>query len=221
MSKSNKKHEWSIFKLILMVVEVMILSMIVVFFFTEIMVYRPEKSKVISEVPTTYSKSISETIHNDYLPLPLSKDEPEPPTFEEVVASYVFDICSDYPNVDPYLILSIICQESRFTPNVSNGGCVGLMQISEYWHKDRAARLGVTDFWDPYSNILLGVDLVNELLDRTNGDIYYALMLYNQTYSSAKSMYSQGIISQYAKDVVQRANLYKEGYFDGSYSSAS
>lgn len=219
--QSNSNHNNDIWKVILMVLELAILVGIVVILFTHSFNTRPEKSRLITEVPIIHSKSISKIIHNNYLPIPTPKDVPEPPSFEETVTDYVFNICKSYPNVNPYLVLSVIYQESRFIPNVSNGRCVGLMQISEYWHQDRAAKLGVTDFWDPYSNILLGVDLLNELLEKTDGDVYFALMLYNQTYSSAKQMYSQGIISNYAKDVVQRANEYEEECFYGSYSSAS
>lgn len=213
MQQTNKKPNNDIWKVIAMFIEVMLLSMIVVYFFTEMYQARPEKSRFTAIAEETYLKESDCSFNEGPLLLVMTKDCPDPLTFEEIVASYVFDICKDYPDVDPYLILSIIYQESRFAPNVSNGGCVGLMQISEYWHRDRAAKLGVTDFWDPYSNVLLGIDLVNELLDRANGDIYYALMLYNQTYSSARKMYTNGIISNYARDVVERADEYREGYF--------
>lgn len=214
MKKSNKNGFNNIWQLILILVEVAVLCAMVTLLFVKSWQTRPEKSKVESFV-ASYSKAEPQPHYSNPVVDQKSKDIPRQPTFEEVVASYVFDICEDYPAVDPYLVLSVIFQESRFKPNVSNGGCVGLMQISTYWHRDRADRLGVTDFLDPYSNVLLGVDLLNELLTRTKCDIYYALMLYNQTYESAHRMYSQGIVSDYAIDVVSRAQSYKEGYLYG------
>lgn len=214
MNKSNKNDFDNIWQLILILVEVAVLVGMVTLLFVKSWQTHPEKSKV-ETYAIVFSKESSSSHHSSPVTVRKSKDIPEQPTFEEVVASYVFDICEDYPAVDPYLVLSVIFQESRFKPNVSNGGCVGLMQISTYWHRDRAERLGVTDFLDPYSNVLLGVDLLDELLTRTKGDIYYALMFYNQTYESAHRMYSQGIVSDYAMDVVSRAQSYKEGYLYG------
>lgn len=83
--------------------------------------------------------------------------------------------------------------------------------MSTYWHSDRAARLGVSDFYDPYSNILVGVDLLNELLESSNGDIYRALTRYN----------GGSTIGRYANEVVNRANEYREVDIYGSKASSS
>lgn len=126
----------------------------------------------------------------------------EPPTWEEIVDSYVDGACKNYPAVPPALIKSIIYYESRYQPNVSNGSCVGLMQVSTSWHADRAARLGVTDLYDPKGNILVGVDYVNDLIE-SYGDIYVVLMVYNGD-NNVKRYYTEGYISSYAKSVVSR-----------------
>lgn len=131
----------------------------------------------------------------------LSKQSSEPIHLEQTIVNYVFDICEEYPEVDPYIVLGIIYYESRFTPNVSSGEYAGLMQVSTYWHRDRAARLGVTDFLDPYGNILIGVDLISELLEKYDGDIYKTLKFYS------------GGSTSYPGKVVSRANLYREGHF--------
>lgn len=131
-----------------------------------------------------------------------SISEPDPPSWEEIVNSYTVDICENYSNVSPLLVQSIIWHESTYRPNVSNGNCVGLMQVSTYWHADRATKLGVTDFYDPYSNILVGVDYLSSLIKSYN-DIYVALMVYNGD-ANVNKYYTEGYISSYARSVVSR-----------------
>lgn len=130
-------------------------------------------------------------------------------TQEEQIDLYVEDICEDY-GVDPYIVKSIIWHESRYNPNASNGNCVGLMQISTYWNAKRANELGVIDFYDPYSNILIGVDIISDMLNNNN-DIKLTLMLYNMDHDTAYSWYSQGKISDYALSVLDRAESLRRG----------
>jgi soluble lytic murein transglycosylase-like protein len=127
----------------------------------------------------------------------------------DTINSYVHDICYKY-KVDEYVIMSMIYHESTYRPNVRNGNHLGLMQISTRWHKDRASRLGVYDFYDPYSNVLLGVDYVSEL-SNTYKDIKLVLMLYNMGHDQAIDLYSKGIISYYAKSVLKKAEEYRIG----------
>lgn len=131
---------------------------------------------------------------------------PEPLEGRELYESYVHEICGSY-NVSPYLIISVIERESRFIPDVSNGNHVGLMQVSTYWHKDRASSLGVTDLYDPYGNILTGVDYFSDLINNyANGDVGYALMLYSMDNTQARKMHKNGQLSGYAKSVLARMN---------------
>lgn len=114
-----------------------------------------------------------------------------------------------YSNVDPDLVRAMIWHESRFQPNVHNGRCVGLMQVSTKWHADRAEKLGVTDFYDPYSNILLGVDYISEVLTDC-GDVGLALMIYNGD-SRAYDLYSVGELSSYADGILTMMKELKGG----------
>lgn len=214
MNKSNKKGSNNSWKLILLICEVVWIIFLVWLIFASSWDRRPEKYRNSSAIETSYSRVTIEVHNTNDLPILLSKEQPEKlqySSFEEIVASYVFDICQSYPEVDPYIVLSVIYHESRFIPNVSAGRCVGLMQISTYWHQDRAKRLGVTDFWDPYSNILIGVDLLNELMNMVNGDIYRALTRYN----------GGSGISNYAREVINIANEYREGNVYDPWSSTS
>lgn len=128
-------------------------------------------------------------------------------THEERIDMMVETVCESYPAVDPSVVKSMIWHESRYDPNAKNynGTCVGLMQVSTRWHADRAQRLGVSDFFDPYSNILLGVDYLSELIEKYN-DPYLALMVYNMGDGKALKLYRQGKTTRYSRSVMNRAN---------------
>lgn len=117
--------------------------------------------------------------------------EPEPEierpelTGVDLYLSYVDEITSTiYTDVDPLLVKAIIYHESRFDPDAvnSNGGAVGLMQISPKWHTNRADALGVS-LSDPYGNILVGCDILNELYKSHSKS--YSLNVYAGGYSYA------------------------------------
>jgi hypothetical protein len=131
------------------------------------------------------------------------------PTQRDIINNYVKEISAKY-KVDPWVIMSMIQTESEYNPNAKNGNCLGLMQISSYWHRDRARQLGVTNFYDPYSNILLGVDYISELINQY-GDIRLVLMLYNMDHNTALRMYKNGQITDYARTILARAEQYKKG----------
>ena len=137
----------------------------------------------------------------------------EPLTDEEQFNLYVDEICKLYTSVDPYLVKSMIWHESRYNPNCkSSAGAIGLMQIIPKWHKDRMNYHGVTDLTDPYGNILVGIDYLNDLY-RTNGSDKTALvlMLYNMSHTKAYELYESGKISSYAQSVMDRAEKLRSG----------
>lgn len=110
---------------------------------------------------------------------------------------------SEMYNVCPELIFAMIEHESSGNPKAENSGCYGLMQISERWHKDRMKRLGVTDLFDPYGNILVGVDYIAELAD-TYGDLEMVLMVYNGS-SDAQERWENNTPTEYAKSIMSRS----------------
>lgn len=136
-----------------------------------------------------------------------------PLTGEALYNSYVHEICElYYPNVDPYLIRSMIEQESSYRPDVigDSGRSYGLMQIQPRWNQERMDRLGVTDLLDPYSNLLVGIDLVSGLLE-SSPTVEYALMSYNGGPDYAHRLYAQGKVSGYASEVLARFYILKGG----------
>nr|DAP20753.1 MAG TPA: hypothetical protein [Bacteriophage sp.] len=66
----------------------------------------------------------------------------------------------------PELLMAMIEKESSGRPDVESGGCKGLMQISDRWHKDRMERLGVTDIYSVDGNIHVGADYLAELFEK-------------------------------------------------------
>lgn len=129
-----------------------------------------------------------------------------PLTEEQLIDSYVDDICRQYQNIPPQLIKSVIWHESTYDPKAINynGTCFGLMQIAPRWHKDRMAKLGVTDIYDPYGNILVGVDYLSELFTRYE-DMGLVLMMYNMSHNKAFEIHKQGRLTKYAQSVLDRA----------------
>ena len=87
--------------------------------------------------------------------------------------------------LDPYLIASIIRQESGFEPStVSNAGAVGLMQIMPHEAAAIATDAGLAppareQLFDPATNIAVGAAEFVQKLARTNGKTLLAIAAYN------------------------------------------
>lgn len=114
--------------------------------------------------------------------------------------AFIEDIAEQY-GLDTELVHAIIMVESNYDSNaVSSANCLGLMQISPKWHADRMERLGVTDLFDPYGNVLVGCDYLSELLE--DYDLEFALMIYNQGLDSATRTYQSSGQSGYSKKVM-------------------
>jgi soluble lytic murein transglycosylase len=88
-------------------------------------------------------------------------------------------------NLDPYLVTSLIRQESEFNPAaVSYANAWGLMQLLPSVGKAMAREEGLTHFetyqlLDPETNIRLGTRYLRHMLDRFGGVPEYALAAYN------------------------------------------
>lgn len=78
--------------------------------------------------------------------------------------------------LDPDFVSSVIKAESDFYPRaVSPKGAQGLMQLMP----GTAAKLGVSDPFDPVANVEAGTTYLSELLDLYNNDPIRALAAYN------------------------------------------
>jgi soluble lytic murein transglycosylase len=88
-------------------------------------------------------------------------------------------------NLDPYLVASLIRQESEFDPSViSHANAYGLMQLLPSVGKKMAHEEGIASFQtfqllDPAMNIRLGTRYLRQTLDHFGGVQEYALAAYN------------------------------------------
>jgi soluble lytic murein transglycosylase len=88
-------------------------------------------------------------------------------------------------NLDPYLVASLIRQESEFDPSaISYANAYGLMQLlpsvgRKMAHEEGIVNLQTFQLLDPAMNIRLGTRYLRQMLDRFGGVEEYALAAYN------------------------------------------
>ena len=122
----------------------------------------------------------------------------------------IFDICEE-KGISFELVMAIIMQESSFRPKVTGDGgySKGLMQIQERYHSDTMKELGVTDLYDPIGNVDVGVEILRGYFEELD-DVYHVLMRYNGGEPYATNMMKTGKVSDYAKEITERAIKYEE-----------
>lgn len=87
--------------------------------------------------------------------------------------------------LDPYLVASLIRQESEFNPGaVSRANAYGLMQLLPSVGKSIAKKQGIRrldtkQLLNPTTNLQLGTTNLKQVLDRFGGQVEYALAAYN------------------------------------------
>ena len=115
-----------------------------------------------------------------------------------------------FPNVPTSLVLAIISVESGFNKDlIGFNKDTGLMQIIEKWHKERIKKYMYdenVDLCDPRLNIMVGMDYLEELLEKGKGDVEFAVMAYNMGAERAWESYGKGRLSSYAKQVLYCMN---------------
>ena len=134
----------------------------------------------------------AKVVEKRYYDIPLSED----------LQDYIFEICEER-DIDPAIVIGIIERESDFRPGrMGDGGkSYGLMQVMKKWHVGRMKKLGVTNLKDPYQNVLVGIDYLDELIDRDKG-VEWALMAYNGGPSYANRKVASGVVTAYAAGVL-------------------
>lgn len=148
---------------------------------------------VEAPVPTEPETIIKTTIRYD---VPL----------DDSLQKYVIDMCNKR-GVAPSLVFAIMGRESNFNPNCvgDSGDSLGIMQIQPKWHQWRADKLGCLDWFNPYDNATVGIDIIAGLFEKYGDDVYMVLMAYNGGSSYANRMSSKGVVSDYAIKVNVRA----------------
>lgn len=137
--------------------------------------------------------------------------EPERTYYDVPLTEELQDVIIDTASgrgVDPALVLAVIEKESGYNPDASgdNGRSQGLMQIWRSFHEKRMEKLGAVNLYDPRDNVIVGIDILAEKLDKYE-DIEKALIAYNAGDAGAKKRYfSKGIYSNgYSQAVLKIA----------------
>ena len=155
-----------------------------------------------NEVSVEVTVKPLEQYETEYYDVPLSEE----------LQLHIFKECEKH-NIAPAIIIAMIEQESDFDASDigDNGNSYGLMQIQPKWHAGRMESLGCTNLLDPFQNVTVGIDYVAALKDKNN-DLYWVLMAYNAGPSKATEWFNNGIYSEYALEVVERASELEAGY---------
>lgn len=140
---------------------------------------------------------------------------------------------SEVNGLDPYLVASLIRQESEFNPGaVSRANAYGLMQLLPGTGKGTAKQVGLHNYktdslLDPTINIELGTKYFREMVDHFGGQVEYALAAYNAGSSRVESWRSSGSYRdieefvesipftetrEYVQAIVRNAEVYKRVY---------
>ncbi|MEO6828546.1 MAG: lytic transglycosylase domain-containing protein, partial [Acidobacteriaceae bacterium] len=105
---------------------------------------------------------------------------------------------SKQQGLDPYLVASLIRQESEFNPSViSYANAWGLMQLlpsvgSEMARKEHVRPFRTAYLLDPAVNLKLGTAYFRQLMDEFQGHPEYALAAYNAGDSRVKAWQANG-----------------------------
>ena len=118
---------------------------------------------------------------------------------------HIFKECEKH-DVDPAIIIAMIERESNFKADAigDDGESFGLMQIKVKYQYKRMLDLGCTNLLDPYHNVTVGIEILAERIQQGNG-IEWALMAYNGGSAYADEMVKHSKVSNYAIEVINRA----------------
>jgi soluble lytic murein transglycosylase len=100
--------------------------------------------------------------------------------------------------LDPYLVASLIRQESEFNPNaVSRANAVGLMQLlpktgRAVAKEEKLKRYNASQLYTPAVNLQLGTRYFRGMVDRFGGSFEYALAAYNAGSDRVQEWLGQG-----------------------------
>jgi soluble lytic murein transglycosylase len=135
--------------------------------------------------------------------------------------------------LDPYLVASLIRQESEFNPNaVSRANAVGLMQLLPKTGKAVARQVkmkgySASQLYTPAVNLQLGTRYFRGMVDKFGGSFEYALAAYNAGSDRVEDWLSQGKYRdpqefvesipftetrEYVQAILRNANVYKQLY---------
>ena len=117
---------------------------------------------------------------------------------------YIYTLCNEF-QVPLELVYAIIMVESDFQPAlISKTNDYGLMQINKCNHEWLHDKYNITDFLDPYQNVLCGISILATYYHKYE-DLNRALMAYNMGAYGAKQAWDKGISSTRYTDKIFKA----------------
>ena len=140
---------------------------------------------------------------------------------------------SEANGLDPYLVASLIRQESEFNPNaVSRANAVGLMQLLPKTGKlvakeEKLKRYNANQLYTPAVNMQLGTRYFKGMVDKFGGSFEYALAAYNAGSDRVDEWLAQGKYRdpqefvesipftetrEYVQAIMRNASVYKQLY---------
>ena len=157
---------------------------------------KTEVEEKVMEVPNPIYKDIR------FYDVPLDED----------LQMHTFVECDGY-SIAPAIVFAIMDVESNYDVNaLSQYGDIGIMQINPTWHEERMEILNCTDLYNPYQNITVAINYLAWLID-INPDVYWVLMAYNKGPDKATELLDQGIITDYAIEVLEYAEELENKYY--------
>ena len=118
---------------------------------------------------------------------------------------YVYQYSTEL-DIDPMLTFAIIKTESNFMEDVvSKSGAIGLMQLMESTAKEQARKLNIEYskeiLYNPETNLKIGLNYFNTLLDYYNQNYILAFTAYNAGLGNVQKWIKQGIIKEDGSDI--------------------
>ncbi len=159
-----------------------------------------------------------------------------PPYWQGLFPRPYWDALRNYSEengLDPYLVASLIRQESEFNPSaISHANAYGLMQLLPRTGKGEAKKEGLTHYstdslLDPTTNIELGTHYFRSMVDHFGGQVEYALAAYNAGADRVEDWRASGNYRdveefvesipftetrEYVQAIVRNAEVYKKVY---------
>lgn len=131
---------------------------------------------------------------------------------DEEIQEFIYYLSFGY-NIDFHFIMAVIEHESNFRADViSKTNDYGLMQINKVNHEWLSATLGITDFLDPYQNVMAGTYKFYTLFKRYGNETSKVLMAYNMGDSGARKLWNKGIYeTNYSRSIMEQIAEWKEG----------
>lgn len=175
--------------------------------------------KPVVEEETTEAKPVYGTV--EYVALTPTEEwivgdidfQPIDCSLDVEIQEFIYYLAYGY-NIDFYFIMAVIEHESDYRANlISKTNDYGLMQINQCNHEWLSKALGITDFLDPYQNIMAGTYKFHLLFEKYGDDTAKVLMAYNMGNTGAKRLWDKGIYeTKYSRDIMQQIAAWKEQY---------